>query len=331
MKTHKLAKRLLKELPLSALDVTRLLLEASDYIGDLTQGQNRHEMMALLRRLIRAGAEYLHAKEQSVTLREAVTASVYARRHLRPTTRRDLRFFARRIIEVEMFADMPLNRMSTSFCRQLLEKAFGGGSMFIKGRAILHSVFAYGAQREWCSDNPVKSIASPRKRETPIAPLSLAEVERLKNAARQPDFLEMRLSLVLLLYCGIRPTEVARLAPDDICWKDKQVIISPRTSKTGGGRIVPIRFAIEKFKPAERTIPNDWERKWRALRRAAGFRHWQADRCRHTFASYHAAYFHNLYSLQMEMGHRDATLLLTRYVAPAKHSTAAKFWKEAKL
>lgn len=332
MKTHKLAKRLMKELPLTQLDVTRLLLEASDYIGDLTQGQNRYEMLALLRRLIREGAECLHAKEQSVTLREAVTASVFARRHLRPTTRRDLRFFARRLIDVEMYADIPLNRMSTALCRRLLETAFGdGGSMYIKGRAILHSVFTYGAQREWCSENPVKPIVAPKHQENPITPLTLAEVKRLKEAARRPDFRAMRLSLVLLLYCGIRPTEIARLSANDICWKEKLVIIRPRTSKTGGGRMVPIRFAIEKFKADERVIPNDWERRWRALRRAAGFRSWRADRCRHTFASYHAAYFRNLSALQMEMGHRDSTLLRTRYVTPAKYDIAAKFWKEAEL
>ena len=41
------------------------------------------------------------------------------------------------------------------------------------------------------------------------------------------------------------------------------------------------------------------------------------DVCRHTFASYHAAYLRNLPELQLEMGHRDASLLMTRYMAPA--------------
>lgn len=74
-----------------------------------------------------------------------------------------------------------------------------------------------------------------------------------------------------------------------------------------------------------------WNRKWKALRRAAGYRgnKWVPDVCRHTFASYHAAFFRNLPELQLEMGHRDASLLMTRYMAPALKKDAAAFWKGA--
>lgn len=332
MNTVELAKRLLAETPLTELDVSRLLLEAVDYISDLTANRNRTEMMAMLRRLILKGSESLHADESSVTLREAVTASVCARTHLRPTSRRDLRFFARRLLEDERYAQMQLNRITSQHCRQLLDRTFGQKpSLYIKARVILHSVFTYGEQREWCAANPVKCITVPRLSERPIAPLTLPEIARLKRVVTRPAFRNMKLSLILLLYCGIRPAEVARLTTEDICWKDKQVIIHPNTSKTGGGRIVPIRYPLHNLSPQERIIPSDWNRRWRDLRRAAGFRHWRADRCRHTFASYHAAYFRDLSALQVEMGHRDATLLRTRYIAPAKPAVAARFWKTAGL
>ncbi len=332
MNTQEIAKMLLSTLPLTELDIARLLLESVEAVGNLTTGKNRYELLALLREMIRAGAQQLHAAHHSVSLREAVLSSIHARRHLRPTSQRDLRFYARRLIAVEGFADVPLNQLSTQNCRQLLETAFGStSSLYTKGRMILHSVFTYGARREWCSKNPVKHISIPKRAETHIAPLSLSEIERLKNAVRKPVFKDMKLSLMLLLYCGIRPNEVARLKSDDICWNEKQVIIQPRTSKTGGGRIVPIRCSLNNIPLNERVIPRNWNRRWRALRRAAGFRQWHPDRCRHTFASYHAAHFHNLFALQMEMGHRDATLLRTRYVTPAKPTVAAKFWKTAEL
>ena len=41
---------------------------------------------------------------------------------------------------------------------------------------------------------------------------------------------------------------------------------------------------------------------------------WRQDVCRHTFATYHAAHFRNFAALQMEVGHRDSSLLRTRYV-----------------
>ncbi len=57
--------------------------------------------------------------------------------------------------------------------------------------------------------------------------------------------------------------------------------------------------------------------------------HWVPDVCRHTFATYHTAYFRNLPELQLEMGHRDLTLLRTRYMSPAQRLEAGKFWKSA--
>ena len=160
------------------------------------------------------------------------------------------------------------------------------------------------------------------------SPSSLApeEVERLKATASRPEFRDMRFSLSLMLYGGIRPTEVSRLQDGDINWEEGHVIIRPRASKTGGGRAVPLR-SVRGIRKRERFIPRNWKRKWQALRRAAGFRHWVPDVCRHTFATYHAAMFRNLPELQLEMGHRDTSLLRSRYMVPASRKDAELFWK----
>ena len=125
----------------------------------------------------------------------------------------------------------------------------------------------------------------------------------------------MQLSLHLMLYCGIRPTEVSRIDPErDIDWQNQRVVVRPTTSKTGGGRVVPLRKADAI---TVRTIPRRWVQRWHALRCKAGWNQshpWQPDICRHTFATYHAAHFRNLAALQLEMGHRDSALLRTRYV-----------------
>ena len=65
----------------------------------------------------------------------------------------------------------------------------------------------------------------------------------------------------------------------------------------------------------ERICPPNWRRHWTALHRAAGFPHWQPDVLRHTFATHHLATFRSYPELQLEMGHRSADLLRTRYVA----------------
>ena len=60
-------------------------------------------------------------------------------------------------------------------------------------------------------------------------------------------------------------------------------------------------------------------------------RHWVPDVCRHTFATYHAAMFRNLPELQLEMGHRDTSLLRSRYMVPARRKDAEAFRQGAGL
>ena len=320
------ANKLLNEIGLNAADAARLILECSEALGELARGKSRGDMITLLRRAMQLGAQAVRDAEQTVSLEEAAWASVEARAELRPATRRDLRHFVRRILRVEGAAALPLRRMRASDCKRILEAAFGSSrSSYVKGRAVLHSIFSYGMRREWCDVNPVSRIDVPKVTEKPIHPLTPEEVERLQAAARQPEFRNMRFSLQLMLYSGVRPTEVERIRPEDICRKEKQLIIRPRTSKTGGGRVVTLRHT-EQLREGEFTIPRDWQRKWRALRRAAGFRDWVPDVCRHTFATYHAAYFRNLPALQLEMGHRDATLLRTRYTMPMLSGVARRYW-----
>lgn len=331
MKSNHIAKQLLKGVSLSQSDLARLALETIEALGDLARGLDRVELITLLRNTLREGVTAMKAAAHTVSLEEAAWASVEARQDLRPTSRRDLRHFVRRLLRVPGAASLPLRSINSSQCNRMLTEAFGSSpSSFVKGRAILHSIFSFGIRQEWCDANPVSRIEVPKVPERHITPLSPAASEKLRETARRPEFRDMQLSLSLMLYSGIRPTEVSRLEERDFDWDNMQVIIRPTTSKTGGGRIVPIR-GIQGIRKKDRIIPKNWGRKWQCLRRATGYRgrSWQPDVCRHTFASYHAAFFRNLPELQMEMGHRDVTLLMTRYMAPALKKDAAAFWQAA--
>lgn len=272
------------------------------------------------------GADALKRQSQTVAFEEAAWSSVRAREGRRPTTIRDLRNYVRRLLRVEGVARRPLRAMGIQECRDILKAAFGGSRhSYRKGRAVMHSVFAYGVRQEWCDTNPVSRIEVPEVREQAIEPLTLVEVERLRMAVRDEQFADMKFSLCLLLYSGVRPAEVERIAPDDVCWEERVVIIRPQKSKTGGGRAVPLR-GMGEDEQALCVVPRNWQTRWRALRLAAGFSRWRADVCRHTFASYHIGYFRNLQELQLELGHRDASLIRSRYTLPTLRRNAAQFW-----
>ena len=325
----KTAQEIIQELPLSINDVARFVMELTEELGERVKGLGRVEMMQLLRRVGRMGTEELARQEHTVSFETAVWASVEARAERRPTTRRDLRHYARRLLRVEGVAERPLRAISTSECRRILQAAFGGSaSTFRKGRAMLHSIFSYGQRREWCADNPVARVEVPQVQEREIVPLRQEEVERLKAAVQQPEHRAMRFSLHLLLYCGLRPTEVARLQVKDIQAERGCVVVPGRCSKTGGGRMVPLRRQTA-LRGVPLRIPRNWEQRWQALRRTAGFAagQWVPDVCRHTFASYHAARFRDLGALQLEMGHRSADLLRSRYLNLPQVEEAKAYWK----
>ena len=325
----KTAKDIIKSLPLNINDIARLTMEASEELSERTQGLTRLEMLQLLRRVIRAGVAAVQAEEYTVSFEQAAWESVAARAGRRATTLRDLRHFVRRMLRVEGMAARPLRAMSTLECRELLNQAFGKSDhSFNKGRAILHSIFAYGQRQEWCRYNPVSRIETKRIQEKEIVPLSPQEVRRLEQASQLPEHREMRFSLHLLLYNGIRPQEVVRLSEHHIQPEQGRIIIPAAGSKTGGGRALPLR-KIKSLKGVTLRIPRNWQQRWLALRRAAGFAagQWIPDVCRHTFASYHAAYFRNLGELQLEMGHRSTDLLRSRYLNLPATKDSKGFWE----
>lgn len=313
MKTH-ISEKILKGLPVMAADAARLVMEAVERLGESGEGTSRGALIARLRRVIELGVAAVKAEEDTAPFETVAWESIEARAGRRATTVRDLKHYVRRMLRIEGVAQRPLRAMTAGECRELLQAAFGGSvHSYRKGRAILHSIFVFGRRRGLCGANPVDDIEAPEAQEKEIVPLTVAQVRQLERTVEKPEHQDMGLSLYLLTYCGLRPNEVARLTPQDIRWREGEVVVRPSVSKTGGGRVVPMRCK-KILRGVKHVIPRNWANRWRALRRAAGILTWQPDVLRHTFASYHAAHFRNLPELQLEMGHTSATLLRSRYV-----------------
>lgn len=316
------------DFPITERDAMRLVLELWEELGETMETAGKAEVMRRLRKVMQAGIKTVKSEESTVTLRVAAWASVEARKERRKTTLRDLRYFVNKLLKVDGMAERPLRSINSKECRELLRMAFPNSKhSYCKGRTILHSIFAYGQRQEWCEHNPVSKIEVPKILEKEIIPLSQPQIDKLEAVAAKPEHADMQLPLQLMLYCGIRPAEVCRLLPNDINWEEQEIIIRSRCSKTGGGRIIPLRCITKPRVKHSSVAPRNWIHKWKALRQAAGFDTWQPDVLRHTFASYHAAHFRNIHQLQLEMGHRDVTLLRTRYVVPVSRKEAAAFWK----
>ena len=193
-------------------------------------------------------------------------------------------------------------------------------SQFNKGRTMLHGLFEFALRREWCDKNPIKRIERKKVVEKEILPLKLSETKQLIKTA-QNESPEYAIVAALLVYAGIRPREVRRLTWRDIDTEEKTITVRSQCSKTGGVRQVEIPPVLNRLLITHKSencspiCPADWQRRWRKIRDNSGFRgRWVCDVLRHTYASFHAKNYADLPRLQLNMGHRDLSLLRSRYI-----------------
>ena len=286
-----------------------------------------------------AGAEALRQQEKTVTFEKAVEAALEARQGRRTRTIYDFRYFSRRfMLRCKGLAKRRVRSITPRECAEYIEKAFDTPRQRQKARLILSGVFGTAVKRGWCDTNPVARVEAPRVVEKPVPILTPQEIEQITTTAETYQGGSCAAAVGMMLYAGIRPHEVARLTWAQVDLQEQAIYILPQHSKTGGARRVtihrPLQRILRKHQQPEtaRICPANWLRHWRKLRHAAGWgsdRKWPQDALRHTFASYHLSHFRSYAELQVEIGHRDATLLRTRYVDQRGVRNALRFWLQS--
>ena len=291
---------------------------------------------------IAAGAEALQLQERTVTFEKAVEAALEARKDRRPRTVYDFRYFTRRFMKrCPGLARRRMRAMTPQECTGYIDQAFETPRQRQKARLILSGVFSTAVKRGWCDANPVARVEAPRVVEQQVPILSPQEIEQITATAEEYQGGSCAAAVGMMLYAGIRPHEVARLSWEQVDLEERAIYILPRHSKTGGARRVtihqPLLRILKGFRrnDTEKICPPNWLKHWRRLRRSAGWdspaRRWPQDALRHTFASYHLSHFRSFAELQLEIGHRDATLLRTRYVDQRGVRNARGFWETKKF
>lgn len=309
------AKRILTGADVSLLDAARIaknILDAKPKNFVLTDLQ-------FCAKVIEVGLRHMRTKEMS--LADGFALYLKSKQHLRPDSVRDIRCIGNRLLRTNPeLGKRNFSELSVAECEEWLNAAFHTNPQFNKARAMFHGLFEFALRREWCDKNPIKRIERKKAVEKEIQPLKLAETKRLiKNAQRESPV--YAIVAALLVYTGIRPREVRRLTWRDIDTEEKTITVRSQCSKTGGVRQVEIppvlnRLLItHKSENASHICPTDWQRRWRKIRDNSGFRgRWVQDVLRHTYASFHAKNYADLPRLQLNMGHRDLSLLRSRYI-----------------
>ena len=337
------ANMLLERKGISLLDAARLICNALDYLpknSTLTPIQ-------FCSKIIETGLRHVRIAEMPVS--KGFALYLESKRHLRKDSFSDIYYLGNRLLKAKpKFGERNFSELTVSECEEWLNAAFHtnsqfkrsaneispqakdpkgetahevSASQFNKGRTMLHGLFEFALRREWCDKNPIKRIERKKVVEKEILPLKLSETKQLIKTA-QNESPEYAIVAALLVYTGIRPREVRRLTWRDIDTEEKTITVRSQCSKTGGVRQVEIPPVLNRLLIAhsrelkeEKICPTDWQRRWRKIRDNSGFRgRWVQDVLRHTYASFHAKRYADLPRLQLNMGHRDLSLLRSRYV-----------------
>ena len=201
------------------------------------------EFLSQLKAVVNAFATLLEHTEPSVSFRKAAEFSLTAREHRRPSTKADLRSYITRMCNYKNLASTNIRAITIADCREMMEDCFGHSKhSFRKAQSVLHSIFNYAERQGWCSANPARAILRPPVVETKVEILTLQEISTLLQTCHSRIRLRrMEPALRLMLWCGIRPTEVRRLQWSDIDPDEMLVYVEGQHSKTGGARAVPLR------------------------------------------------------------------------------------------
>lgn len=310
------AKKVLGKTKVSVLDSARFvrnILDAKPSDSKLTDAQ-------FVLKVIEVGLLNIRAKEMS--LADGFALYLKSKQHLRPDSIRDIRCMGNRLLRTKPeFGKRNFSELSVSECEEWLNAAFHTNPQLNKGRTMLHGLFEFALRREWCDKNPIKRIERKKVVEKEIQPLKLSETKRLIKTA-QNESPVYAVVAALLVYTGIRPREVRRLTWRDIDTEEKTITVRSQCSKTGGVRQVEIPPVLNRLLithsrelKEEKICPPNWQRRWRKIRDNSGFRgRWVCDVLRHTYASFHTKRYADLPRLQVNMGHRDLSLLRSRYI-----------------
>lgn len=327
-KHTKLATTLLSERGVTLLDAARLIRNALDSFSK-ESGLTPVQFCA---KVISTGLR--HIRNEEMPIKDGFLLYLETKRDLRPDSLKDIRYLGNRLINSNTkLGGAYFSELKVADCEQYLSSTFKTPSQFNKARTMLYGLFEFALKREWCDKNPIKLIEKQKVIEKEIIPLSNAQTESLLKNAKKRNCLP---AVGLLLFAGIRPREVRRLKWKDIDLEEGFITVRSQCSKTGGVRHVEIMPALKRilarYKREDKSAicPPDWNRKWKNIREESGFKGtWVQDVLRHTYASYFAKRYRDLPRLQLNMGHRDLSLLRSRYVnmVGIKKSDAKAFFE----
>jgi integrase len=194
-------------------------------------------------------------------------------------------------------------------------------------------LYTFAVKRGYCATNPLDAIERPIV--TPKRPeiFKVQEAKAILTAAYEYPAVDMLAFVSIGLFAGLRTSELKKLRWEDVSLEHGVIDVSAEIAKTRQQRNVEINPTLRAWlevcaEPAGPVTPEQFQEKRSALRQLAKLPKWPKNGLRHSFGSYHIAYYKNPNLTALEMGHNSTDMLFKHYRNyQIRREDAEKYWQ----
>jgi integrase len=272
---------------------------------------------------------HMQRLKESETVSGAIQSLLAAKEedNLRPRYLKDLRLRLSRFSATyggRLLADIAPAEIE-AWLRSLALSPLGRNSY----RLRLSVLFEYGRKCGWVDSNPVIDVAKAKVRDSLPGILTSQQVARLLETATEQTLPYW----VIGIFAGLRSAELERLSWEDVDFEARLITVPATSAKTGSRRFVRMAenllawLAPYRDRRSGAVCPPNRRKLLEEDRARAGIKAWPVNACRHSFGSYHLAYFRNAADTALQMGHVRSDMLFRHYHQRVKPTEAERFWK----
>ena len=195
---------------------------------------------------------------------------------------------------------------------------------------IIHTFFNWCIRKDFLKDNPCSKLDQINVGSFDPSILSVDESTKLLNFCYN-NHSEVLPLLVFNLFLGIRPSECKRLRQPDLRWKDNEVVLPAKQTKTQRRRFVTISdnarawLELIEFELPLINANHKWEAFIRSAKKLLGYKDWPHDCLRHSYCSYGLRYHEDSAKISLQAGNTES-VMHRHYIRMVEKDDAKDFW-----
>ena len=197
----------------------------------------------------------------------------------------------------------------------------------------ISQLYNYAIRHGWAEVNLAEKIDRP---DVEDGEPGIFTVDQARTLLENADRFGLLPYISIGLFAGLRSAELMRLKGDSIKLEEKVIIVGADVAKKRSRRVVEMADVLiswlKPLLPIKGPVVDtaNFRENMDGLKSAAEITDWPHNGLRHSFGSYHLAYWGDQVKTASQMGHRDASLVHNHYKALVLKAQAEQYWNPDK-